>query len=197
MNLRIIHIQGFAKSVGLSDLSGILSVSLLNISSTAGLILTGILVDRYHISTVLLISAVSSTLSVFIFWGLALNQAMLYIFSITFGVFAGGYVATWTGCALEVQKSTSSTDVASINGFMAAGRGFGCVLGGPISEALLSLGTLEAKGAYGSKFGVLIILTGITSLMGRFGLFGRWGLQAGEIEDKPMSEEHESLIQPN
>ena len=120
---------------------------------------------------------------------------MLFTFSITFGIFAGGYVATWTGCALEVQKSTPNTDVASINGFMAAGRGFGCVLGGPISEALLSLGALEAKGAYGSKFGVLIILTGISSLMGRFGLFGRWGLQAGETEDK--QEEHESLIRPN
>lgn len=190
-------LAGFAKSIGLSNLAGILSISLLNISSTAGLILTGFLVDRYHISTVLLISALSSTLCVFIFWGLALNQAILFIFSITFGIFAGGYVATWTGCALEVQKSTPDTDVATINGFMAAGRGFGCVLGGPISEALLSLGTLEAKGAYGSKFGILIIFTGVTSLMGRFGLFGRWGLQAGESEDKPISEERESLLRPN
>ena len=190
-------LPGFAKSIGLPNLAGTLSISLINISSTVGLILTGFLVDRYHISRVLLISAVSSTLCVFIFWGLALNQAMLYIFSITFGVFAGGYVATWTGCALEVQKSTPDADIASINGFMAAGRGFGCVLGGPISETLLSLGTLEAKGAYGSKFGILIIFTGITSLMGRFGLFGRWGLQAGETEDKPMSDEHESLLRPN
>ena len=157
----------------------------------------GLLVDRYHISTVLLISALSSTFCVFFLWGFALNEPVLYLFSITFGIFAGGYVATWTGCALEVQKSSTDSDVSSINGFMAAGRGFGCVLGGPLSEALLSFKPMEAKGAYGTRYGALIIFTGISSLMGRFGLFGRWGLQAGQKEikiAKTQSEEREPLI---
>ena len=127
-------------------------------------------------------SAATSAFCVLVFWGLAVNEALLYVFSITFGTFAGGYVATWTGCALEIQRAIPGSDVAYINGWMAVGRGFGCIFGGPISEALLSLGTMKAKGAYGTKYGIVIIFTGVSSLMGRFGLFGRCGLKAGDDE---------------
>lgn len=109
-------------------------------------------------------------------------------------------MATWTGCAVEVQKGLPGSDLAAILGFMAAGRGIGAVLSGPISEALLRVGPLQhAYGAYGTKYGALIVFTGLTSLMGRFGLFGKWGLQAGPAKGKEQhtnasSEESESLL---
>ncbi|KAL9038093.1 MAG: hypothetical protein Q9214_005422 [Letrouitia sp. 1 TL-2023] len=192
-----IYLTSFAKSIGLSDVTAIASLSVLNISSAVGLMAIGFLVDRYHISTVLLLSAVTSTLCVFILWGFALDAIVLFAFAITFGIFAGGYVACWTGCALEVKKTTTNADIATVVGFMAAGRGFGCVFCGPVSEYLLGLGALNASGAYGTKYGILIILTGVTSLMGRFGLFGRFGLQAGGPKMKQPEappDEHEPLL---
>lgn len=189
--------SGFANSIGLSDVTAIASLAVLNVFSAVGLVAIGFLVDRYHISTVLLLSAVTSTLCVFVLWGFALDAVILFAFAITFGIFAGGYVACWTGCALEVKKTTTNADIATVVGFMAAGRGFGCVFCGPMSEYLLGLGALNASGAYGTKYGVLIILTGVTSLMGRFGLFGRFGLQAKDPEMKQPEvppEEHEPLL---
>ena len=184
---------------GLSPLSAVLSVSLLNISTTFGLILMGFLIDRYHISNVLLLSAVTSTLSVFLVWSFATNDAVLYLFAITFGIFAGGYTASWAGCASEVKKQNPGAEMAVIMGTMAAGRGVGCVAMGPISELLLQLPRWKVSGVYGTKFGTLILLTGLTSLLGRFGLFGRCGLRsrkevAKEAGDADTGDEHEPLI---
>ncbi|KAL9609439.1 MAG: hypothetical protein Q9167_005794 [Letrouitia subvulpina] len=192
-----VYLTSFAKSIGFSDVTAIASLSVLNAFSAVGLIAIGFLVDRYHISTVLLLSAVTSTFCVFVLWGFALNLTVLFAFAITFGIFAGGYVACWTGCALEVKKTTTNADIATMVGFMAAGRGFGCVFCGPMSEFLLGLGALNASGAYGTKYGILIILTGVTSLMGRFGLFGRFGLQAGSPvikQPETAAGEHEPLL---
>lgn len=142
----------------------------------------GFLTDRYHISTVLAISAFTSALSVFLIWGFATTAPTLYAFSIAFGIFAGGYTASWTGCAIEVQKDSPDAAITVIMGTMAAGRGLGCVLSGPLSEYLLSLGTFEAVGAYGTRYGSLILFTGFTALLGRFGLFGRLGMRASKAE---------------
>ena len=144
----------------------------------------GFLTDRYHISTVLAISAFTSAASVFLIWGFATTAQILYIFSIAFGIFAGGYTASWTSCAIEVQKGSPDAAITVIMGTMAAGRGFGCVLSGPLSEYLLGLGTFEAVGAYGTRYGSLILFTGFTALFGRFGLFGRLGMRAGKAGEE-------------
>ena len=160
----------------------------------------GFLVDRYHISNVLLLSAVVSTMCVFLFWGFATSDAVLYLFAILFGIFAGGYTAAWAGCAREVKKQHPGAEIAVIMGTTAAGRGVGCVVMGPISEVLLNLPRWHVAGAYGTKFGTLILFTGVTSLLGRFGLFGRCGLQSkkkgGEdgVEDANVAGERELLM---
>ena len=119
--------------MNLSPLASPLSVSVLNISSTISLIFISFLIDYYHISTVLLLSAIASTLCVFLIWGFATTEPMLYIFAILFGLFAGGYTATWIGCATEVKKENPNAAVAVIMGTMAAGRGVGCVISGPVT----------------------------------------------------------------
>ena len=188
---------GFAKYIGLSDIVAIASASLFNIFSAVGLVLIGFLVDRFHISTVLLLSAITSTLSVFLLWGFAMNQFLLLTFSIFFGIFAGGYTACWAGCAIEVKKTTPNSEIATMVGFMAAARGLGCVLMGPLSEYLLDFGGFHVGGAYDTKYGALIVFTGITVLMGRFGLFGRYGLGARSSDGesrKTKDEERQPLI---
>jgi MFS family permease len=186
--------------MGLSPLACTLSVSLLNIFSTVGLIFMGFLIDRYHVSTVLLISAITSTLCVFFLWGFATTDATLYAFAILFGIFAGGYTASWTGCATEVKKANPDAAIAVIMGTMAAGRGIGCVISGPVSEALLVLPKWHAEGVYRTKFGWLILFTGVTSLLGRFGLFGDYGLRSQEgnkldMEARSEDSEREPLLQ--
>ncbi|KAL8785270.1 MAG: hypothetical protein Q9213_003474 [Squamulea squamosa] len=161
-----IYLPSFAGTMpGLSPLSAVLSVSFLNISTTIGLILMGYLTDRYHVSNVLLLSAIVSSLSVFLIWSFATNDAVLYLFAITFGIFAGGYTASWAGAAGELRKQNPGAEVAVIMGTMAAGRGVGCFVMGPISEVLLRMPRWHVSGVYGTKFGTLILFTGFTSLL--------------------------------
>lgn len=124
---------------------------------------------------------------------------MLYAFAILFGIFAGGYTASWTGCATEVKKENPDAVIAVIMGTMAAGRGIGCVISGPVSEALLELPKWHADGVYGTSFGWLILFTGVTSLLGRFGLFGKCGLRTqkgskADVEARSEDREREPLV---
>ena len=189
----------------MSRLASVLSVGLLNASTVVGLIITGQLIDKMHVSNVLLLSALVSTLAVFLLWGFATTAPVVYAFCIVFGAVAGGYTATWTGCATEVAKAREyelrmegeedegKVEVAVVMGTMASGRGFGCFVGGPISEVILKLPKLHGKGVWGTKYGWLIIFVGSTMLLGRFGLFGRCGTRAKGVDGKGKGKQRKSL----
>ena len=187
------HAVAYASALHLPSFSGILAVALINAGATVGMVTIGFFVDHLHISLVLLISAIGAAISVFFFWGFATAQPLLYVFCITYGIFAGGYAATWTGAATEIKKDEKRAEVAVIMGFLAAGRGLGCIFSGPVSEALSKGGWGEGswKAGYGTGFGGLIIFTGVTALFGRFGLFGRLGLLAEKTVREEQAEDDE------
>ncbi|KAL8797302.1 MAG: hypothetical protein Q9195_000456 [Heterodermia aff. obscurata] len=182
-----IYLPTYASSIGLPSLDATLAVSILNCASIIGTILIGSLTDHLHITTVILISATGSALSVFLLWGFALARAMLYIFAFAYGIFAGGYTATWTGCLVEIQRESRDAEAGVIIGMMAATRGIGAVISGPLSEQLLMIrpGRGWLSGAYGSEYGVLIVFTGITAILGGLGVVERirlWGMDDSEVE---------------
>ena len=160
----------------------------------------GALIDRYHVTTVLVISALGSAISVFFIWGLFVAEPAVYVFPLVYGVFAGGYSSTWTGCATEIQMQHPGSEVAVIMGIMAAGRGLGCLLGGPVSEKLLSFGVWRGafEGAYGTQYGTLIVFTGVTAVFGGLGVIGRFRTRKGSQNDlDSRSEETDPLIGTN
>lgn len=134
--------------------------------STIGMIITGLLIDRYHISTVLLVSSLGSALSVLFVWGFAVSQPILFIFALTYGVFAGGYASTWTGCASDIRREAGGGEKAVMVGTIAAGRGLGCVISGPVSEKLLNSEKWPSVslGVYRTKYRSLILFTGVNVL---------------------------------
>lgn len=79
----------YARSLGLSSLAGTITIMLLNVTSVFGQVLMGSLVDRLHVTTVVMISTVGTTLSVFLLWGSAVNLPLLCIFSLMYGLSAG------------------------------------------------------------------------------------------------------------
>ena len=68
----------------------------------------------------------------------------------------------------EVQRVDPTSDPTIIFSFIAFGRGIGNVVSGPLSEALLEADGWkgQAWGAYGSGFGLLIVCTGVTAILG-------------------------------
>jgi hypothetical protein len=128
------------------------------------------------------ISAGSSALSAFLFWGLSSQDslALLILFSITFGFFSSGYSSTWGGVLNDLEREASQSneaiDTGLLYGLLNGARGIGYVSGGLASVPLLKAGSSSAlRGfAYGTSYGPLIIFTGLSSVFGGWGLLWKW-----------------------
>ena len=170
-----IYLPTYARSAGLSAVAGTVLVALANAASVFGTILLGTCIDRFHVTTVIFISTVGATLSIFFLWGFAVSLPVLCIFSLVYGLFAGGYSTTNTGVLKEFQSQDRSADAGMIFGFLGAGRGIGNVIAGPLSAALVALDPLLGKAelGYGSGYGILILFTGIATALGGIGFLWR------------------------
>jgi hypothetical protein len=92
------------------------------------------------------------------------------------GFFAGGFVSTNAGVMKLVKRQDQSTDIGILLGVIRAGRGIGSLLSGPLSEVLLRGSSWEAnaRGAgYGSKYGNLVVFTGVTAALGGISFLGK------------------------
>ena len=170
-----IWLPTYARSLGLPSVAGTLALMLFNTTSVFGQVLMGSLVDRLHVTTVILISTIGATLSVFLFWGLAVSMPLLCVFALAYGLFAGSFTSTYTGVIREVQKHERGTEAGLVFGLLSAGRGVGSVLSGPLSEALLrdKPWAGEAGLGYGTGYGGLIVFTGVSATLGGVSWIGR------------------------
>lgn len=184
-HLSILHAV-FAHSVNLSTLTGTLAVSLLNCASAAGAILSGMATDHFHLSTVVLFLSLISSTGTFLLWGFVTSRAMLLVFSLVYGLSAGGWSSTWTLCSAEVHKEVPRTEMGMLIGLFGAGRGLGSIVSGPMSESLLRYASWTRKlgGAYGSGYGVIIVFTGVSAVLSSLGWLIRFKNQdvAGPAE---------------
>ena|SRR2546423_11133883 len=142
-------------------------VSLLNTASVPGVVLLSALCDRTTVTNVIFISALGSTLSIFLFWGFSTSLSFMIVFALLYGFFAGGFTSTYAGTVKELRRVSTGSDLGSIFGLLSAGRGIGNVICGPISETLLGQEYWDGKAlfAYGSAYGPLITFTGITAAL--------------------------------
>lgn len=168
-----IYLPTYASSLGLPEIMGTISISLLNSTSVFGSIMIGLLVDRLHITTVMLISSLGAAVSVILLWGLATSNPVLCIFSIMYGIFAGGFSACWAGIIKAIRVQNPEADSSTIFGLIAAGRGIGAVASGPLSVSMISGTGSNAFGGYGTGYMTVIIFTGVTALFGGVSWVGR------------------------
>lgn len=88
-----IYLPTYARSLGLSSAATAATVALLNGAAVFGCVFIGILVDRYHVTTVILVSTIGAVVSVLVFWGLATSLELLLLFSAAYSFFAGSYTS--------------------------------------------------------------------------------------------------------
>lgn len=176
----------FAQRFGASPLAASGNLSIYNFAVLLGSIGTGFLVDRMHITNVILLLSAGSGIAVFFAWGFASSFASLCGFAIVYGIFAGGWSSTWVGISLEIRKDTPLADLSVLWGFAAAARGIGSVASGPISESLLATGLWNghAIASYGTSYGLLIVFTGTMIALGSIGWFAK---SAGLLHGKVVS----------
>lgn len=165
-----LYLPSFALSIGLPSFAGPLAIALTNVGFCFGAVLVGNLADQFDVAVPITMCTIGSVLSVFVFWGFATSQAMLYVFALTFGCFAAAFPCTWSGCAKYMQRfeQNGNIDAALVVSLMSAGKGIGAVISGPLSQELLNIDTWKdhASFAYGSGYGVMLVFTGVSALMG-------------------------------
>ncbi|KAM3066184.1 hypothetical protein ACMFMF_010500 [Clarireedia jacksonii] len=169
-----IYLPSYASSLHYSPTIGILLIALLNSFSVVGAIALGHLTDTWHISSVIMLSSILTTIPVLLLWGLSTSLPSLIIFTIMYGIFAGGWSAIWAGMIREVQRRDQNAGFGVLMGLFSAGRGVGSVVCGPVSEILVSYGGWHsAVGGYGTEYGLVIVFTGISSICGLIGVATR------------------------
>ncbi|OQU98565.1 hypothetical protein CLAIMM_04331 [Cladophialophora immunda] len=179
------YLSAYAHEVALlSQTSATLLLTLFNLPGIVSSSFFGYLSDNQcfplSATTVTAISAVSSALSAFLLWGLTSQGAMalLVLFSMTFGFFAGGYSATWGGVINELEREAAqrneAVDSGMLYGLLNGARGIGYVSGGLAGVSLLQAGSKIAASVHGpgyeTSYGPLIIFTGLSTV------FGGWGI---------------------
>lgn len=152
-------------------------IALFNATSVPGSLVIGMLNDRYHVTDVVLITSVGSTVAVLVFWGLANQVVLLAIFAILYGFFAGGFSATWSGVLIQMKQEMPALETGLVFGLLAGGRGVGNVISGPLSTVLVEKGLMngstEGLLGYETQYGWLIVFTGVTALLGGWGWLWR------------------------
>lgn len=167
-------VPSFAREIGLPPIAGPLALCLLNLAACGGYITTGMIVDRYHVTVAILVATLGSLLAVFVFWGLTTSQAMLYVFVILWGLTGAGFSANWAGCANAIRKSGYHVDTGMVISLFCVSKGVGSVVSGPISERLLQVSPFDdVDYAYGTRYGVVIVFTGICAAFGGIACLGR------------------------
>jgi MFS family permease len=170
------YLPTYAKSLGVSGELGSLTIVLGNVSSVLGCILVGALMDRVDVTAVVFATGVISAAAIFAIWGVSTSIAPLFVFSLLYGISAGSYSTSWAGMIKAIQRDYATADTNVIFSFLAAGRGIGAVISGPLSEGLIASGKAlqgQAKFAYGTEYGTLVIFAGCTALAGGFSWFAR------------------------
>ncbi|KAF7890736.1 uncharacterized protein EAF01_010545 [Botrytis porri] len=170
-----IYLSSYSASLLFSPVLGTSLIALLNSFSVIGAISLGHLSDVRHITTVVLLSSTLSTLSVFMLWGISTSLPSLIVFAIIYGIFAGGWSAIWAGMITEVQGADNSAGFGVLMGLFSAGRGVGSVACGPVTEWLVQhRGFGGVGGGYGTKYGAVIVFTGVSAACGLIGVGARF-----------------------
>ncbi|KAM0814118.1 putative Monocarboxylate transporter 2 [Seiridium cardinale] len=167
-----IYLATYARTTfGTSSFLSALTIIVVNISVTLGLVLMGFLSDRLQVTTCMIISAAGAATSVFLVWGLSASLPALYVFCVLYGLFAGSWASIWPAIMKEASQRSESdghgyVDPVMVQGYLCVGRGLGNVISGPLSDSLLKGMPWQGKAiaGYGSGYGILILYTGLTAV---------------------------------
>jgi MFS family permease len=166
------YLASYANDLGLPSISGAVLLAVVSLANVPGSLFSGFLGDRYPPTTVIFICSIGSTVAVLLFWGLAAQMALLVIFAVVYGFFAGGFSTTYSGILKEMKRADEGIETGLVMGLLLGGRGVGFMAAGPVSAALLQGGSKiieHAKWGYSTQYGPVIVCTGATAL------FGSWG----------------------
>ncbi|KAM0449518.1 hypothetical protein ACHAO4_007538 [Trichoderma viride] len=162
------YVASYASAIGLSSVTGPILLAVFSTASVPGSLVHGMLGDRLSATKLVLLSSFGSALPVFLLWGLGRHLSTMIAFVILYGFFAGGFSSTWSSMTEEIKKDDRAAETSLVFGLLLGGRGLGFLISGPFSGSLLSIKDLltEEPLGYATKYGPMILCTGITAILG-------------------------------
>jgi MFS family permease len=70
------------------------TVIIVNGFSAFGIFIMGLMADKWYVTTRIYLSTIGAVLVTFLLWGLAGQLAILYVFYVFYGLFAGAFSGT-------------------------------------------------------------------------------------------------------
>lgn len=114
-----VHIGGFARDIGLSDIEGALAVSVIGLFALVGSVLLGVLSDQVG-SKASMALALGAQIAAFSLFSIADSAALLYAGTVAFGFSYGGVATLFPA---RVGDLFGSTHAGAIGGFIFAAGG--------------------------------------------------------------------------
>jgi MFS family permease len=130
-----LYLPTYAASLGASRTNGNLSLSAFNIASTLSRFSFGYLTDRHSYIHITVVATVTASLITFLVWGWAKDLALLLVFAIAYGLFAGGFSSSWSPAARDLSWPDQQQN-SSLFGLFGAVKGLAAVVG-PLTAAKL------------------------------------------------------------
>lgn len=165
-----LYLPSYASAIGLSGTMGALVLAAHNLATVFGQLGFGWLTDRTNnVFILVFVSSFVSSVAAFTLWGFAHSLALLLVFALVFGMFAGGFLVFWAKFGAML-----SDDPQPVFSMMAFGKGIGNLATGPITSGLL---TKPVSWGYGmGRYDSLIFFLGSFMLCSSLGAFA-WPLK--------------------
>ena len=152
-----LYLPSYAVDSGLSATMGALLLSLMAIAQFLGQTSFGFWSDRlFTPHTLGMACSIVTTVAAALLWGLGKTLPPLAVFSLTYGFFGYGFIATKTAMAKAVTNDQSS--VFAVQAVLVFCVGIGNLMVGPISKSLIIEGVMRQQ--YGlEKYKSVVIFT--------------------------------------
>ncbi|THU90977.1 MFS general substrate transporter [Dendrothele bispora CBS 962.96] len=180
----IIWLPTYASSLNLSRTNSSLVLALLNAGSVVGRLGLGFLSDKLDPWVLAFGTLVSTTLSVFVLWGVcSFNLGGLLAFGLFYGVFAGGWGTIWTGFIKKRPGQDDPNLASTLFGYLMLSRGIGNIFSTPISTVLSSASDSATNASTGfsvsnHRFQNLILYVGTCFAAAAGVMLIGWGREA-------------------
>ncbi|KAI8073908.1 major facilitator superfamily domain-containing protein [Gongronella butleri] len=132
-----LFIQSYAISVGISDQTATLLLSLMNAMTIVGQLLLGWVSDRFGYWKALVISSTVGSLSTFLLWHFAgSNLGMIIAFVVIYGSAAAGFTVCFPSMVADIADHPGQFIL--VNGAFMVLRGTGNIVGNPVGSVFLT-----------------------------------------------------------
>jgi MFS family permease len=147
-----------------------LLLCLLNGAQVIGQVVLGWVSDWVNVFVLLIVSTLAPALLSGILWYLANSFSHLLVFTLLYGLFAGGYSVLWPRFITCLTEDSATS--LWLYGLLAFQRGLGNIVAGPISVELLKMATTPTNTNQSAAYRGVILFVAISLVISSFGSLG-------------------------